>query len=171
VSGAAHDCQAIETSGLVLLWPFLPAFFEGLDYTRAEVFRETTAAHRAAALLHFLATGAAVSPEQELVLPKILCGLDLDCVHDPGHPLEDFEIRSAEALLRAVLGHVPMLGKLSAAGFREAFLVRPGTLSTRDGHWLLRIERRTFDVLLDRLPWTFAWVRLPWMSFPLQVEW
>lgn len=170
-SEESPDCASIEISGLVLLWPFLPAFFESLGLLDGDAFGGSSARHRAAAILHYLATGALEHPEQELVLPKLLTGLDVDCVHQPGPPLEPFETGSAKALIEAVLGHAPMLGRLSVEGFRRAWLNRSGSLSTRDGHWLLRIERRTFDLLLDRLPWTFGWVRLPWMADPLQVEW
>jgi hypothetical protein len=27
----------------------------------------------------------------------------------------------------------------------------------------------TFDMLLDRLPWSFAMIRFPWMAYPLHV--
>jgi hypothetical protein len=166
-----HDAVAIATAGLPLVWPFLPAFFDGLALLDGERFRDAAAQHRGAALLHHLATGEIAGPEQDLPLAKVLAGIDLDAVHDPGEPLDETEIDSAEALLQAMLGHAPMLGRISTAGLREAFLMRPGLLSTRDGHWLLRVERRGIDVLLDRLPWSFAWVRLPWMPAPLQVEW
>lgn len=171
VEDDAHDALTIATAGLPLLWPFLPRFFEALDLLEGERFRDPMGPHRAAALLHYLATGDPDAPEQALPLPKLLAGLDLDAVHLPGEPLNQPEISAAEALLEAVLGHAPMLGRIGVAGLRQAYLTRPGLLATRDGHWLLRVERRSFDLLLDRLPWSFGWVRLPWMAAPMQVEW
>ena len=50
-------------------------------------------------------------------------------------------------------------------------LRRPAVLSSRTGAWLLRVERRAEDALLERLPWSWSWIRLPWMEHPLQVEW
>ena len=44
-------------------------------------------------------------------------------------------------------------------------------LSTRDGAWLLRVERAEYDGLLDRLPWAVSWVKLPWTEVPLAVQW
>jgi hypothetical protein len=166
-----HDSVAVHTSGLVIAWPFLPAFFESLEMLEDGCFRDAASRHRAAAILHFLATGDGDCPEQDLPLAKILVGLGLETVHDRGEPLSPFETGSADALLDAILGHAPMLGKISRAGLREAFLIRPGALTTRDGHWLLRAERRGMDVLLDRLPWSFSCVQLPWMEAALQVEW
>ncbi len=170
-SDEPHDAVSVANSGMALLWPFLPQFFGTLGLLEGEQFRDAPAQHRAATLMHYLASGEVSGPEHDVPLAKVLCGIELDAVHDPGEPLDAFEVGSADALLEAVLGHAPMLGRISVAGLREAFLMWPGLLSTRDGHWLLRVERRTIDILLDRLPWTFAWVRLPWMAQPLQVEW
>lgn len=167
----AHDAVAVITSGLPLLWPFLPSYLASLGMFDGEQFRDVAAQHRAATLFHHIATGEIACPEHELTLAKVLAGIDPDAVHDPGEPLDRPELDSVESLLADVLGHAPMLGRISIAGLREAFLNRPGLLSTRDGHWLLRVERRGFDILLDRLPWSFAWVRLPWMASPMQVEW
>lgn len=167
----AHDAVSVANAGLVLLWPFLPRFFAGLGLIEDEQFRDVAAQHRAAALLYYLASGDSAGPEHELPLAKVLAGVEIDAIHDPGQPLEPFETGSADELLEAVLGHAPMLGRISVGGLREAFLMRPGVLATRDGHWLLHVERRSIDILLDRLPWTCAWVRLSWMDEPLQVEW
>jgi hypothetical protein len=44
-------------------------------------------------------------------------------------------------------------------------------LGTRDGAWLLRVERESYDVVLDRFPWPLDWIKLPWMAVALRVEW
>ena len=41
---------------------------------------------------------------------------------------------------------------MSHAGFRGSFLLRQGQLSVLDGKWLLRAERETYDLVLDRFP-------------------
>ena len=50
-------------------------------------------------------------------------------------------------------------------------LQRGGLLYPAPEGWLLRPQGETFDLLLDRLPWSWGWVRLPWMADPLQVQW
>ena len=60
---------------------------------------------------------------------------------------------------------------MSIAGFRGTFLLRQGILGQRDGAWLLRVERETYDIVLERFPWSVDWVKLPWMEAPLRVEW
>ena len=32
-------------------------------------------------------------------------------------------------------------------------------------------SKKAHDLLLDRLPWSWSWVKLPWMPHPLRVEW
>ena len=70
-----------------------------------------------------------------------------------------------------MIAQAPILNNMSIPGFRGSFLLRLGILSLRDGIWLLRVERETYDLVLDRFPWGFEWVKLPWMETPLQVEW
>jgi hypothetical protein len=50
-------------------------------------------------------------------------------------------------------------------------LLRSGLLTAEAGGWLLRVERRTHDIILERFPWPWGWVRLPWMDHVLRVEW
>ena len=52
------------------------------------------------------------------------------------------------------------------------FLTRAGQLSVdAEGDWLLRVEPRTVDILLDQLPWGISMIKLPWMSRLMRVEW
>jgi hypothetical protein len=70
-----------------------------------------------------------------------------------------------------VIGNVPVWKSLSPEGLRQAYLQRKGVLSARNGHWLLQVERKTHDVLLERVPWSFQTIKLPWMNTLLFVEW
>jgi hypothetical protein len=92
-------------------------------------------------------------------------------VFEFGSPVSAEEAEQCENLLQAAIVQVPILGNMSIDGFRGSFLIRQGILSTRDGGWLLRVERETYDVVLDRFPWGIDWVNLPWMRTPLRVEW
>ena len=65
----------------------------------------------------------------------------------------------------------PILNEMSIAGFRGSFRLRKGELGARDGNWLLRVERETHDIVLDRFPWSVQVVKLPWMESRMQVEW
>ena len=161
----------VINAGLVILWPFLTRFFERLNLLDGESFADSAARDRAIDLLHFAASGDTDPQEYQLALNKIICGAD------PAEPWTRDDAPSPEALeecaglLDACLAQAPMLGAISRDGLRGSFLLRQGVLYPEMGHWLLRVERESFDIVLDRLPWSFGWVRLPWMTAPLQVDW
>ena len=161
----------VDNCGLVLLGPFLGHFFAEVGLLEDGRFRDRIAHHRAIGLLHHLVTESPAPVEYRLPLAKLLCGVDLAEPIEPGPPISPAEAGECERLLGAVIGHAPILGNLSTAGFRAAYLVRDGVLSERDGGWLLRVERETYDVVLDQLPWIVDWLELPWMPTLLRVEW
>ena len=168
---AAAEALYLANAGLVLLWPFIPQLADRLGLVQDRQLRSPAHAVRLAVLLQCLATGDADPPEFQLPLNKLLCGLPLDAPTVLDEPLTDDEQAECLALLSAVLQQAPVLGSISPDGLRQAFLQRSGQLSTQDGHWLLRVERATHDVLIDRLPWSTSIVRLPWMPRLLQVQW
>jgi hypothetical protein len=158
----------VNCAGIVLLHPFLPRLFEGVGIARDGKLLQP---ERAVWLLHYLATGQRIAPEYDLLVPKLLCNVPPETPVDARVELTAAEDEEAAALLAAVIGHWDALGDTSADGLRGTFLVRPGTLSRRDGDDLLRVEAQSFDVLLDRLPWSVGMIQLPWMEKLLWVEW
>jgi len=161
----------VGNAGLVLLWPFLGHFFAGLGLLVEQQFKDEAARQRAVGLLQHLATGAPAFPEYLLPLNKLLCGVDLTQLFDFGDPLTDGEADEALALLRAVIEHAPILRDMTPAGLQGTFLLRQGVLRISAGAWLLQVERESYDVVLERFPWSWDWVKLPWMAAPLRVEW
>lgn len=156
-------------AGLVLLAPFLPALFKACGIHRPP---EALAVERGAALLHWLATGREEVHEFELGFVKLLAGLQPQTSLAVGEGLLGAREREeGEALLAAVIGHWKALGKTSVDGLRLAFLQRRGALREDEAGWRLQLEPESFDVLLGRLPWGFATVKLPWMTRPLYTDW
>lgn len=159
----------VENAGLVLLHPFLPRFFDTLGITIGE---EIVQPERALSLLHYLTTGQITAPEYELVLPKVMCNVPLSTPVRAEVEITENELNEASALLAAVIKHWEVLQNTTPDGLRGTFLVRPGKLSMKeDGDWLLQVESRTFDVLLEHLPWGISMIKLPWMKTMLWVEW
>ena len=165
------DSLYIDNAGLVVLWPFLGNLFQRLGLVESGAFKSEAAAMRAVGLLQLLALGDASPPEFALPLNKLLCGLAVDAVFDFGEPVTELEAEECAAMLVAAISRAPILREMSVAGFRASFVLRRGQLSARDGHWLLRVERETHDIVLDRFPWGVGLVKLPWMPALLQVEW
>ncbi|MEZ4453499.1 MAG: contractile injection system tape measure protein [Nannocystaceae bacterium] len=161
----------VDDAGLVLLWPFLPHLFDRLGLLADRRLRDRAASVRAAGLLRALATGEREIVEYQAPLARALCGVDPDELFAFDPPVTDDEEVECLGLLEAVIDRATILKKMTIAGLRGTFLLRPGLLGRRDGALLLRVERREYDAVLDRFPWTFEWVRLPWMLAPLRVEW
>ncbi|WP_437933049.1 contractile injection system tape measure protein [Sorangium sp. So ce341] len=161
----------VDNAGLVVLWPFLGHLFDRLGLFADTQFKDRRALHRAAGLLQHLCTGDLEPAEYQLPLTRVLSGMRMTEVFDFGPPVTKAEAEECLNLLTAAIASAPILGEMSIAGFRGSFLIRKGALSARDGAWLLRVERASYDVVLDRFPWGMSWVKQPWMEAPLSVEW
>ena len=170
---ADPDELAVDDGGLVILWPFLDTLLSRLELIDAEqrVFLGEEARNQAIALLSFLVEGDPEPPEWRLPLAKVLAGLSPLAPWRLEEPLEPEMLAEGERLLEAVIAHAGLAEKVRPEDLRNLVLRRPAVLSSRTGAWLLRVERRAEDVLLERLPWGWSWIRLPWMEHPLQVEW
>jgi contractile injection system tape measure protein len=159
----------VGNAGLVLLHPFLPRLFEACGlYPSPQVLKT----EKAAALLHWLATGRDEVHEFELGCVKPMLGLRPETPLAVGEGLVGERSRAeGEALLASVIGHWKALGKTSPDALRVAFLQRRGALREDESGWRLQPEPESYDVLLGRLPWGLATVKLPWMTRPLYTDW
>ena len=164
---ALEEGVFLRCAGIVLLHPFLPRFFEGLGIARNNKLIQP---ERALGLLHFLATGHRTAPEYDLLLPKLLCGC-MNTVVPLQIDLTPEEEEESDALLNAMIRHWDALGATSVEGLRGSYLVRPGKLSSRGEDYVLQVESRAYDILLDQLPWGIGLIKLPWMESTLWVEW
>ena len=130
-----------------------------------------TAQHRAVGLLQHVATSVASPAEYQVPLAKVLCGMDLAEVFSFGDAVCTEERDESLNLLAAVAQHVPALRERSPDELRAEILQRSGVLSRGPGSWLLRVERHAEEDALDAVPWSMAWIKQPWMTTPLAVEW
>jgi hypothetical protein len=168
---ADADSVYVENSGLVILWIFLEPFFGRVNLLKNKSFKDTAARHRAARLLQYMATEDTSPPEYQMTLNKLICGIDPEEILEFGPPVTEMEAEESANLISAVIENAPILRNMSHSGFRGSFLLRKGMLSAGEASWILRVERETFDLVLDRFPWSFSWIKLPWMEIPLGVEW
>lgn len=166
-----EDAFFVLNAGIILLHPFLAHLFKKLGWVEGQQF--ITEAHRQKALLllHFLATGETQTPEFNLVLPKFICGLPLNVPVDHRVALSQDEQAEAEHMMEAAIEYWEAIGAVSVEGLREGFLQREGKLKQQPTGWTLQVERKTLDILIDRLPWNISLIKLPWMDEILRVEW
>lgn len=158
-------------AGAVLLAQFLRPFFQKLDLLDGIAWRNKAAQYKAVQLVRFICTGEQHTPEYSLVLEKLLCGVPIEEPVPFDAALKQAELDEALVLLSAIIEHWQALRNTSIDGLRNSFLVRDGSLSRNDGHWLLQVERKTMDVLLEKLPWGYTTITLPWNNYLIYVEW
>lgn len=161
----------IGNAGQVLAAPYLPRLFEMLGLLEKGRFPGPAQARRACQLLQFMVDERSEAAEHELALNKLLCGLELHQPLDAGIEVSEQERTLIEGMLRGLIVNWGALGGTSVAGLREAFLQRPGVLTHKNEAWQLKVEKKTLDILMERLPWSFSIIRHAWMTQPVMVEW
>ena len=161
----------VKEAGIILLSPFFQQLFAKLQLYDRSGWTSKEAAWRAVHIIKFLSTGQQQLPEYTLVLEKLLCGL----LPEEPVPLEislsDTEIEEATRLLESVLEHWKALRNTSLTSLRETFFKRDGLITRKENDWLLQVERKTLDVLLDSMPWGYSAVSLPWNNYIIYTEW
>ncbi|WP_071362633.1 contractile injection system tape measure protein [Massilia timonae] len=167
----AGERIALGNAGMVLMAPYLPRLFGMLGLVADGAFVDLDAAGRAAHLLQFAVSGASSTPEYALPLNKLLCGLPLATPVVAGIAPTPAERETIEGLLEAMIASWSALGRTSVEGLRQSFLMRDGELALGPQGWELSVVRGPFDVLMDRLPWSFSIVRFAWMPAPVHVTW
>ncbi|MCU0435836.1 MAG: contractile injection system tape measure protein [Bacteroidia bacterium] len=158
--------------GLVLLGPYLPALFQEAGLLNEKgLFKNNQAAYRAVFILHYVCTGTTKAPEYALSLHKLLCGLAFNKSIPKTIRLTKKEKQEADDLLDAMAEQWTSLRSPVGEAIRQNFLKRTAIIEKKDGAWLVRIQRNSFDILLDSLPWSISVIRLPWTSHLIQTEW
>jgi hypothetical protein len=167
---------SVNDAGLVIAAPFIPVLFDRADLhlSRFDPARGESPGpeyYRAMLLLDYLLDGSTTFSQPPSGLVKVLCGLPVDLEPPPEMHLRDDEIQLCDSLLRVILANWTIVGGTSSAGLRETFLQREGILD-REGEWYrLRVQRKTVDVLVDQIPWSFSVLYFPWMAAPLYTTW
>ena len=164
--------ETVRHAGAVLLHAHLPTLFSarGIETVDGRIPQKLMA--RAAALLCFLVCGKEDELEFRLDIIKVLLGLAPDWPLPLGGGLLDEQDKvEAGRLLGSMLGHWSALKGTTAEGMQRTFLQRPGLLRQTAEAEILKIERTGADILLDRFPYPFTVVKLPWMPRPIYVEW
>lgn len=188
----------VDNAGLVLLSGYLQRLFTTLQLLDGSRLADAAAQQRAVHCLSHLVWGCSradeaaratatktanptaneAANETSWVLDKLLCGIALRQPLAPAvgaNALDDDTRALLDSLLDAVIAHWKALGNTSVAGLRTSFLQRQGRLihqrDDQGAHWRLRVEPKAYDLLLDRLPWGYATIKLPWMEEVLHVDW
>lgn len=159
----------VEGAGVVLLHPFIQVLFDEFGISRKDA-GGLLLPDLAVQALHYLIFGNTQFQPHRLAAIRCLCGLDDNFVVQE----VDFppELKAeCDQLLSSVIRHWKVLKKTSVEGLRVSFLQRMGLISEVDDHYKLKVEKQSYDLLLDHLPWSYSIVKLPWMLKPMYVQW
>jgi|GEM_PF-1654636 len=173
LTGADLDLISISVpnAGLVLCGAFLRLLFEKLELLNGAEFRSETERQKAITCLQYLATGGAIRDENDLALNKVLCGYPLNEPVETIPELTESETAMINGLINAMISYWSAIGQSSIDGFRGNWLVRNGTLTEKEDHWELIVEKRAYDVLLNQAPFSYSIIKFPWMNKPIYVTW
>lgn len=164
----------IDNAGLCLLSAWFLRLLSMLDYlneARKDI-KDTKSRIRAIFLLQYLTYQEEKEyRETELVFNRLLVGLPMHIPLPKRLELTAEEKQIADSLLSAVKAHWPKMNGTSMKGFLQSFVTRTGRLEEQDEKWVLTVDDKAFDILLDSVPWGFRQIRLPWMKKYIQVKW
>lgn len=162
----------IDDAGLVLLHPFLTAYFTQLQLIDKEKqFKTIEDQKRAVHLLKHLSGDEAAHYSHQLALEKMMCGLPPDFPMEHEFQITEEERQESEAMIASLCQYWRPLNGTSMAGLQQSFLLRHGTIEQSDDAWIVRVEGNAMDILLEDLPWEISTIVFPWMEPMILVEW
>lgn len=163
----------VNNAGLAIVFSLLPSIFKSMEFLNEKgEFLNDAVRERAIHFLAYLTHQQEQTPEEELVLNKILIGWPLSKSIMKNVPLSEAEKTVAEEVLVEIIDKWPGMDGTSPASFRKSWLQRDGRLEPDSQEtYVLRVDQRGFDMLLDRLPWRYGKFEVPWTKSTIRVEW
>ncbi|WEK71057.1 MAG: contractile injection system tape measure protein [Candidatus Chryseobacterium colombiense] len=161
----------IRNAGIVILNNSFGMLFERLGLSRENKFTSLENQSKAAQFLQYIATGVSITEDIDLPLDKVLCGLPIS------HSIPDTIEITAEneviinSLMQSTISQWNTIGDSSLDGFRGNWLIRDGILTELSDKWELTINKRAYDILINKSPFSFSIIKYPWMKKPLHVTW
>ena len=167
------NAETVADSGLVLISPYLPPLFERTCCTEKGTFISEASQKKSLAVLKYAAFGNYKEPPGNAAVMNLLCGLPVTPVYyaDELPGLSDSEKELVDSLLKAVIANWKVVGNMSPDGLRGSYFVRPGIIETTGAADVLSVEKKTYDILIDKLPWSYSMIKHPWMKKMLNVKW
>ena len=162
---------AVSNAGIVLLNSFIVMLFERLRLVKDNNFTSIENQKNAVLYLQYVITGVSETEDSYLALNKILCGLSVtDSVPAKIEISQEKEILIV-GLINAAVSYWSAIGHSSVESFRGNWLIRDGILTELEDKWELTVDKRAYDVLINKSPFAFSIIKYPWMHKPLHVIW
>ena len=168
------DYIPVANAGLCLFAPWIIRLF-GMLYLLAEDrkdLKDMDARIRAIFILQRLVTAEQREyKESDLAFNRLLVACPFNIPLPKSLELTGKEIETVESMLVGVKANWPKMANTSVGGFQRSFIERDGQLEQQEGKWVLTVENKAYDILLDSLPWSYKMIRLPWLKKPISVSW
>lgn len=164
-----NEDQYIQNAGLILIHPFLKTLFEHCDLFDSKnnhLLNPELCAH----LLHYIATGKTNAPEYDMAFEKFLCNIPLHQTINRHIKLTRKHKAEAKNVIESVQHNWSAMKKSSVALLQNEFFQRPGKLVI-DHDYTLTVERKTQDILLEKIGWGIGFVKLPWQEKFIFINW
>lgn len=164
----------VTNAGLCLFAPWLMRLFGMLDLLSEDRkdLKDMDARIRAIFIMQRLVTSEVREyKEGELAFNRLLVGCPFNVPLPKSIELTDKEIETVESMLAGVKANWPKMANTSIGGFQRSFIEREGHLEQQESKWVLTVENKAYDILLDSLPWSYKMIRLPWLKKPISVSW
>ncbi|BFM43836.1 hypothetical protein CFS9_24770 [Flavobacterium sp. CFS9] len=170
--GATSDVPSshyVNNAGLILVHPFLKHLFGNCGLLRKDntINDPETAAH----LLHYIATDREQDYESQMLFEKILCNIPINRPINRNIILEEEFKDQGKEMLQAVLDNWPIMKNSSIALLQNEYLQRPGKIILSEDNPKVIVERKTQDILLDKINWNLGIVKLAWKDKIIFVDW
>lgn len=167
----ASEQFQLRNAGIVLLHPFLTSLFSRLGLLDNGQFFDDNTRIKAVYLMCYSVYGTLSLLDSNLILLKVLAGLDLTVSLPPISEIGDNEKETIGIMLSAVINHWTSIGNTSVEGLRESFLQREGKLEDKEDYYELNVDNKAYDILLQCIPWNFSIIKFPWMAKTIRVNW
>ncbi|WP_394749653.1 contractile injection system tape measure protein [Spongiimicrobium salis] len=161
----------IHNAGMVLLGPYIPMLFERLGLLENKQFKDESCLQKGMESLQYAVGGNTSTEEHQLVLNKIICGKSIYEPIQQIKGLKEDEMQIIDGMLDAVISNWPAIGNTTIEGLRETFLNRDGRIVLEEDKYVLHVEQKAFDMLLDQIPWNISVLKLSWMKKLLEIVW
>lgn len=164
----------VNNAGLVLLSPWLPRLFVTLGYLNEgkRDFKDDESRIRAIFLLQYLVRLEEEEyRETDLMLNRVLVSLPMHIPLPRSLTLTNEEKQTADSLLNSVKAGWSKMRNTSVRGFQDSFIYRIGQLEQQEEKWMLTVDDRGYDLLLESIPWSFRQICFPWLKKYVQVMW
>lgn len=168
------DYIPVANAGLCLFAPWIIRLFGMLDLLAEDRkdLKDMDARIRAIFILQRLVTAEQREyKESDLAFNRLLVACPFNIPLPKSLELTGKEIETVESMLVGVKANWPKMANTSVGGFQRSFIERDGQMEQQEGKWVLTVENKAYDILLDSLPWSYKMIRLPWLKKPISVSW